>query len=207
MPVWVYGAALLALLVATYATYSIRLGERDEHLGTVVGALPSAAPVSIVRDAVAVQPPAPALPASLALAPRARGCLPEPARSAPDSVVENLQGLRVRLPNAGLFASGSADLQPAIGATIACLADLLKTQAGKILVVGHSDNVPINTARFPSNRVLSLARADAVAAVMRPLLPGRTLETLGRAEAEPLAPNANEEGRSRNRRVEILLVP
>jgi type VI secretion system protein ImpK len=76
-----------------------------------------------------------------------------------------------------------------------------------VLVVGHTDNVPIRTARFPSNWALSQARADAVQRVLAEAVadPGR-LTVEGRADTQPIASNADDAGRARNRRVEILLL-
>ena len=83
---------------------------------------------------------------------------------------------------------------------------MLRTAEGRVWVVGHSDNVPIRTARFPSNWELSKARAESVAAVARPAVGGGRLQVAGRSDSEPAAPNTTEDGRSRNRRVEILLL-
>jgi type VI secretion system protein ImpK len=120
-------------------------------------------------------------------------------------VSETLQGVRIRLPNAGLFGSGSADLQATVAPTLQCLGQVLKTANGRVVVVGHTDNVPIRTARFPSNWELSRARAESVAAVLRPAMAG-PVQVVGRGEAEPIAPNTTEDERGRNRRVEILLI-
>jgi type VI secretion system protein ImpK len=207
VPVWVYASATLALLVTVYAAFALRLGAFGERLDAVVAALPPAGPVTIVRQAAALAavPVAP-VPRPAALEPRLRACLPEPTRSLPDAVTESLQGLRIRLPSAGLFASGSAELQPAVERLIVCLAGVLRDEEGRVAVVGHSDNVPIRTARFPSNWELSKARAEAVAAVARPVVGGGRLQVAGRADSEPAAPNTTDDGRSRNRRVEILLL-
>ena len=208
IPLWVYGSATLALLVVVYATLAVRLGGISERLDTAVAALPPGGPVSIVRQAAAVAAapqPAP-VPRAAALEPRLRACLPEQTRREPDVVAENLQGLRIRLPSAGMFASGSAELQPSVEPLIACLAGVLRTAEGRVWVVGHSDNVPIRTARFPSNWELSKARAESVAAVARPTVGSGRLQVAGRSDSEPAAPNTTEDGRSRNRRVEILLL-
>jgi type VI secretion system protein ImpK len=113
--------------------------------------------------------------------------------------------VKIRLPNAGLFGSGSADLQAAVTPTLQCLGQVLKMANGRVVVVGHTDNVPIRTARFPSNWELSKARADSVATTLRPVM-ARPVQVVGRGDAEPIAPNSTEDGRSRNRRVEILLI-
>jgi type VI secretion system protein ImpK len=76
-----------------------------------------------------------------------------------------------------------------------------------VIVAGHSDNVPIKTARFPSNTHLSLARAESVMRQFATSVedPSR-LSAEGRAEKEPIAPNDTAEGRARNRRIEVILV-
>ncbi len=74
-------------------------------------------------------------------------------------------------------------------------------------VIGHSDNQPIRSARFPSNFHLSAARAEAAKAIVMQA-EGRTparFTSEGRGEAEPIAPNTTAEGREENRRIEVLL--
>jgi len=206
IPLWVFASATLALLAIIYAGLTMRLGATGGRLDSAVAAEPPAGPVNIVRQAAAVVHAPPPVPRAAALEPRLRDCLPESMRSQPAAVSEDMQGLRIRLPNTGLFASGSTDLEPAVGSVIACLANILKTATGRIMVVGHTDNVPISTARFPSNWELSRARAEAVATVVRPILGGERVQVAGRSDAEPVASNGTEDGRSRNRRVEILLL-
>src|SRR5690606_26194899 len=142
-----------------YAAFALRLGGIGSRLDTLVASLPPVGPVSIVREAPAAVPELPPPPAVTALEPDLRACLPEPAKSREDTVTEDLGKVRVRLPNAGLFASGRADLEPQIVPVIQCLGGVLDGAPGAITVLGHSDNVPIHTARFPSNWELSQARA------------------------------------------------
>ena len=77
---------------------------------------------------------------------------------------------------------------------------------GHVLVLGHTDNRPIRSVRYPSNWHLSQARADAAARLLLPRLgdPER-LRTEGRADSEPVASNQTPEGRASNRRVEIVV--
>jgi type VI secretion system protein ImpK len=88
-----------------------------------------------------------------------------------------------------------------------CLGGELDKEAGRVVVVGHTDNVPIRTARFPTNQDLSRARAASVRTVMAEVMadPAR-LAVEGRADTQPIASNADDAGRARNRRVEILLL-
>ncbi|MDW8370740.1 MAG: type VI secretion system protein TssL, long form, partial [Geminicoccaceae bacterium] len=145
-------------------------------------------------------------PVASPLAERLRACL-RAAGLPGEAVGEDLQKLRIRLPNAGLFASGRADLDPATAPLLACLGRELAGEPGRIRVVGHTDDRPIRTARFPSNWELSRARAEAVRAGLAPFLadPAR-IAVDGRADTEPVASNAEEAGRARNRRVEILVL-
>ena len=98
-------------------------------------------------------------------------------------------------------------MQSAFDVPIDRLSEALSDEPGKVIVVGHSDNVPIRSARFPSNMALSLARAKSVMARMANELtnPDR-LSAEGRADKEPIADNATREGRAKNRRIEVLLV-
>ena len=86
-------------------------------------------------------------------------------------------------------------------------ASLVQTQA-VLLVGGHTDNVPLRAdAAFSSNWSLSAARAVTVVEYLasRHLLPAHRLSAVGYADGEPVASNATEEGRARNRRVEFRI--
>ena len=115
--------------------------------------------------------------------------------------------LIIRVAGSGMFGSGSDKLKSEIEARIIRLAQSLNSEKGKLIVVGHSDNVPIRSSRFPSNMHLSLARAKSVMAEMAKVLddPSR-LSAEGRADNDPLADNGTRDGRARNRRIEVLLV-
>lgn len=115
--------------------------------------------------------------------------------------------LIIRLKGSGMFGSGSDKLQSSFEGPVNRLAQALNDEKGALIVVGHSDNVPIRSSRFPSNMHLSLARAKSVMAEMASVLndPNR-LTAEGRADKEPLADNGTRDGRARNRRIEILLV-
>jgi flagellar motor protein MotB len=108
------------------------------------------------------------------------------------------------------FASGSAELLPGALPILREVRTLARSMPDfGIDIAGHTDDVPINTARFPSNLELSLARAAQVA---RQLTAGdsqlkvRTVAA-GFGEHRPMASNADPRGRAQNRRVELRLVP
>lgn len=113
----------------------------------------------------------------------------------------------VRIRERGSFASGSAELKPEYQALMRQFRDVLAAQEGAVEVQGHTDDVPIATARFRSNWELSSARAVSVA---EPLLEGgvldpRRLSVTGFADARPLVANDSADARARNRRVEIVI--
>ncbi len=117
-------------------------------------------------------------------------------------------GLSVRvLSDDLLFASGRADLQAPARPLMARLGQILRLDGRHpVRVEGHTDHVPIRSARYPTNWELSTARASAVvrAFARERVAPGR-MEAAGRASLDPVATNATEQGRGRNRRVEILV--
>jgi chemotaxis protein MotB len=115
-------------------------------------------------------------------------------------------GLVISLHEAGFFPSGSAEVRPASIPMISILATTLP--AGPLRVEGHTDNVPIHTAQFASNWELSTARSTAIARLLLehgPIDPAN-LAAAGYAEFHPVASNATEDGRTQNRRVDIILL-
>lgn len=131
---------------------------------------------------------------------------------APQGALEIEEG-KVILQGEVLFASGSEELQPAGAKFLESLGQplraLVESEADQmILVGGHTDDVPIKTARFASNWDLSTARAVAVArALSQHGVPEKRVAAAGFGEHHPRASNATPEGRQRNRRIEILIVP
>jgi chemotaxis protein MotB len=117
------------------------------------------------------------------------------------------QNIIVRLREQGSFESGSADLNPQAQATLATIETVLQAKQGRVLVLGHTDDIPIKTARFRSNWELSAVRAVAVADALMAsgALAKPRFEVTGFADTRPLASNDNAAGRGRNRRVEIVI--
>ena len=73
-------------------------------------------------------------------------------------------------------------------------------------MIDYTDDQPVRTVRFPSNFQLSVARANAVRAIIvRDLGDPARVSAEGRADADPIASNATAEGREQNRRIEIVL--
>lgn len=121
--------------------------------------------------------------------------------------------LRVEMVDEILFDSGEAVIKPAGLEVLQRLGAVLgKTRGRRIEVQGHTDNVRIAgqlAKRFPTNWELSAARATNVARFLQDeaKIDPALLSATGFSEYRPRAPNDTEEGRRKNRRIEILLGP
>jgi chemotaxis protein MotB len=115
----------------------------------------------------------------------------------------------LELSNDVLFDSGRTELKEIGKKTLVEVAHVLKTmQDRRFQVAGHTDNVKIQTARFPSNWELSTARAVEVLKLLVDAgMDSRNLSAAGYGEFAPLETNDTAEGRAKNRRIEITLVP
>ncbi|WP_279357934.1 type IVB secretion system protein IcmH/DotU [Methylobacterium indicum] len=129
-------------------------------------------------------------------------------------VVPNGNGATLRIRNAGLFQSGSAEVAPAYTALFERIGQAVRGEDVSVQVIGHTDNVPIRTVRFPSNYELSVARAQAVAAILARSIGTDAIRAEGRGEAQPVRPNDSPaniafnnspEGRTQNRRTELVI--
>lgn len=118
------------------------------------------------------------------------------------------RGLVIHFTDRVLFDTGKAELKPEARELLAVLAGQLKDLPQAIRVEGHTDNVPIHNAVFPSNWELSAARAVGVVRYLIEAggIDPRRLAAVGYGEYRPIASNETAEGRARNRRVDIVLL-
>ncbi len=113
----------------------------------------------------------------------------------------------IRVKEHGSFASGSAEMRPEFIPIMARIRDVLRGIRGVYTVEGHTDNIPISTARYRSNWELSTSRAVSV---LQELLVGgyldeRRFTVVGYGNVRPIVPNTTPENRAKNRRVEIVV--
>jgi len=115
----------------------------------------------------------------------------------------------VKLPDNILFDPGKTDLKPQGKDAIAQVTQILSGIEGrKFQVTGHTDNIPIKSAKFKSNWELSTARAVEVTKLMiADGMDAKRLSAAGYADELPVGDNATEEGRRANRRIEIVVQP
>jgi len=115
--------------------------------------------------------------------------------------------LVIRMKSAILFAEAQAALTPQAEKVLAGLTPLLARAPSRLRVEGHTDDVPMHTAQFPSNWELSTARAISVIRYLEEHgIDQQRLSVAGYGEFHPLAPNDSAERRALNRRVEIVVL-
>lgn len=108
----------------------------------------------------------------------------------------------------GTFVSGSRELSEEAQRVVRLIARAVVHEDVSVQIAGHTDDVPIQSAEFPSNWELSAARAITVANLMIEAgIDAAAISAVGYAETLPVASNETPEGRHLNRRVEVLLEP
>jgi type VI secretion system protein ImpK len=120
------------------------------------------------------------------------------------TIVDQPNGALIRIVSS-LFRSGSTRVAPEYEPLFNRIGTESARENYAVTVIGHTDNVPIRTVRFPSNYDLSQARADVVAEKLRRNMESRNVKAEGRADTEPLQSNDTPEGQAANRRTEILI--
>jgi len=124
-------------------------------------------------------------------------------------MIEHASGdLIITVPDHVMFNSGEVALRPEALPFLKALSEALIELDRQIRIEGHTDNVPIRTAQFPSNWELSAIRAVMAVRVMSELygVPANHLSAVGRGDSVPRADNLTPENRAKNRRVEIIVL-
>lgn len=118
------------------------------------------------------------------------------------------RGIAVSFSDSAVFEPGSAALTARGLETIEKFARLLYAIPNRIIIEGHTDNIPIRTPQFPSNWELSGARAGAVARAFNEFgIEGTRIEIAGFGDTRPKVSNDSPELRAINRRIDILIKP
>lgn len=123
-------------------------------------------------------------------------------------VIDEKDYLLVRLNAQVLFDSGSAEILPEGKKTLDVLGKSIVPLENEIIVLGHTDTVPINTPLFPSNWELSTKRATNVVQYLIDSLKidPKRLTAAGNGEFKPIGDNRTVEGRRANRRIELMIL-
>ncbi|OYW61258.1 MAG: hypothetical protein B7Z40_18770 [Bosea sp. 12-68-7] len=198
VPVWSVAALAGVAVLGLYFVFRFLLSGNAEAAATAMLSVHPKGELGIVRKVFSAPPP-PVPPPPVP--PKVCGAVQPPivCQVTPNVII-------VRLVDITLFEPGQAAVRAEFKPLIERIASVLETEGGAVKVVGHTDNVPIRTARFASNLQLSQARAKAVGDLLQTKLskPDRiTVE--GKGADAPIADNASREGRAKNRRVEIVI--
>jgi type VI secretion system protein ImpK len=202
VPVWVVASVTGALLLALYVTLLALLSGGSDALAGAIATLHPTDRIDIARRVIAPPPPPPPPPPPTAQLPRIKRELADECIT----VTQAANVIVIRLCALALFDSGKAEVREAFKPAAARIAKLLDQEKGFIKIVGHTDNEPIKSVRFPTNWHLSVERAKAIGALLKKGLaqPDR-VQVDGKGAEVPVASNASADGRAKNRRVEILI--
>ncbi len=196
-PIWVVLSITGAMLAAMFMSFSYQLNTAsNQTFSRLLNLVPTVEHTP--SQAVAIVPAIANRISESLLTETERGVVQ--VQSLPDRV-------RISFLANQLFQSGSAELMVHTHPILSKVARALEGTTGKILVIGHTDDQPIFTSKFPSNWHLSLARATSVTDQLARSgdLRGRLLPE-GMGDARPIVENDSEENRAKNRRVEIDLI-
>ena len=197
LPMWFIGVATLGLLLTTFSFFFFNLTYAS---GAVIDKMQALQDKPPPIKAKVIEPyiPEPTLPKlSVVFAGENRLQIED----------DDPLHTSIRIRSDSLFNSGSATMTDAIQPLLQQLSTEMNIRTGQIKVTGHTDNIRISSSlklKFPSNQILSQARADTVANIIRNKLDDQErLSTQGKGSNHPLVSNKTREGRSKNRRVEI----
>jgi len=195
VPWWVVAAAALAILAIAFVAYYAALGTVT---GPVQAELAKVGLEDFTRPRPAPPQRGPTLKELLA---------PEEQRGAL-SLEEDGGITRITVLGSNLFASGSATVNAQYNDTLRRIADAIRQVPGRVLVVGHTDDQPIQSLRYHDNFALSRERAVSVARILQGGIDNAArVEWNGVGSSEPrYQPESDPENRARNRRVEIVHV-
>lgn len=123
------------------------------------------------------------------------------------NITDDTEGVRIALNSNKLFVPGAAKIQPESLKSLDVVSEILKKTGKKLSVEGHTDNLNIESNVFPSNWELAAARSATIVRyfIKRHKIEPTLLSAVSYADQRPLASNKTEEGRSKNRRIEILI--
>jgi chemotaxis protein MotB len=199
---------LLGLFVILYAMSKIDAGKYAEIVSALNGVFGSPKGALAGNAALLPSPNTALQTERQRIAQEIRSALDLDSQKLPIAVTENERGVTVHIMEELLFPSGSADLKRASLNAMDTLAGILRRLPNDLRVEGHTDNVPISTAQFPSNWHLSVARALNVGyyLILQHGLTQERVTIVGYSEYQPLEKNDTPGHRAQNRRVDIVIL-
>lgn len=201
---WTYvgiaAAGALGLLFLVYAVMSLILMNTGEAPSVAVADLMPDTPLRLSRAGTILPT------ADSAQAGRLKKFLEPEIRAHLVVVIEDGQTVRVRTTIGQLFKSGDDQLEPGKTRLFNRIGQAIETEPGTVTIEGHADSDRVSNLTFPDNMALSEARAQTVAGLIRKNLSDpRRVSAKGFGDSHPIASNATAAGKSKNRRVEVVL--
>lgn len=209
---------LFAFFVVMYSISSVNVGKYRTVSESIKAALnpivsPPSSPTPLTLSTNKQALTAPDAPGSKDVAIRKLRNLVKGIKASPQlalvRITERVNGdIVITIPDQLLFNSGEAAMRsealPFLEGLSAAIVELNRYTR----VEGHTDNVPMRTAQFPSNWELSAARAVMVVRVLSELfaVPSERLSAVGHADTRPITANLDSEQRAKNRRVEVVIL-
>ena len=209
---------LFAFFVVMYSISSVNVGKYRTVSESIKAALnpivsPPSSPTPLALSTSKAALTAPDSPGSKEFAIRKLRNLVKGIKASPQlamvRITEKVNGdIVITIPDQLLFNSGEAAVRPEALRFLEGLGTAIVELNRHTRIEGHTDNVPIRTAQFPSNWELSSTRAVMVVRVLSELygVPSDHLAAVGHAETRPLTTNADAEQRAKNRRVEVVIL-
>jgi chemotaxis protein MotB len=209
---------LFAFFVVMYSISSVNVGKYRTVSESIKAALnpivsPPSSPTPLALSASKAALTAPDSPGSKEVAVRKLRNLVKGIKASPQlamvRITEKVNGdIVITIPDQLLFNSGEAAVRPEALRFLEGLGTAIIELNRHTRIEGHTDDVPIRTAQFPSNWELSSTRAVMVVRVLSELygVPADHLAAVGHAETRPVTANADAEQRAKNRRVEVVIL-
>ena len=209
---------LFAFFVVMYSISSVNVGKYRTVSESIKAALnpvvsPPSSPTPLTLNSNKSALTAPDAPGSKEVAIRKLRNLVKGIKASPQlslvRITEKVNGdIVITIPDQLLFNSGEASVRSEALPFLEGLSTAIVELNRHTRVEGHTDNVPIRTAQFPSNWELSATRAVMVVRVLSELyaVPADHLAAVGHADTRPVTTNADAEQRAKNRRVEVIIL-
>jgi chemotaxis protein MotB len=212
---------LFAFFVVMYA-FAKADQKKQQQVAAAISAAFHVTPIVASRapESGAAQPPNPVMQSEIVSPGKVRDDLEKMRHELEQSLTKEIaarevsvemtrDGLVISLREAGFFDSGSATPRPESIPTLRNIAEKLNTSPYDMRIEGHTDNIPMHSAQFDSNWELSSSRATHIARIFLDLkaMPPERMSAAGFAEFHPIASNDTAEGRAKNRRVDLVILP
>ena len=219
LPLWAAATAMVAMVTAAFFGMRIAITDDGDAVADELLALNPSTPVVIERASfvpkaeeakpaeAVTPPPVVEAPPKVTQLDRVSAALAVDIKYGVLTVGTKGEYIVVEIGNAQLFQSGKAVAKPEFEPVAGRIAAALQPEKGPVKIVGHTDNVkPKKSNTFKSNYDLSIARAKAVEKIIAPKFGDASrIVVEGKGEDEPIADNATPDGRTKNRRVDIMV--